>query len=729
MNIFYFPGPHGSQAHSLDNGLEFTQIPTARSRWQEESTALDGHAPHLIMAVLRDTIIQRLTEIYKKESTAKDSAAAGSGSAAKNKSASGFGVAAPTSSSSGSTSTVPQIVQQTREGGVVAVPVPLAPHSSDQVTPSSWSPRDPGSSSVDQLRSSLRQVADALAQTVEAVRTTREQLLGERGMAGGGVSEGDREEGVVDPRGESHEHQPLPPPPNGGGTEDASSTIENSTAMLFSSAEDENPANLSSSLSLSTPLTTSTTTTSSSIVLPIHSTFDGSQESAVATLATTDPNDPLHTFLSAIVGAPAPPLPETSPAPSYTSPQPLPPPQSTPASSEFSTATSLTSTTSPRLPVFTQLLHSDPRTENAHQNSIPMSVIQDTRGTGTGSETSTEPPILESIPESISESSNSTANDFALQMSSFFSQHPRARDEGETMETTTTTISSSRFVQELARVVSQFSSSTSSVSTSISSSSSQPLVPSIRTGGGGGGGELATVQSPSPSDMLAPLFMSSLQMPAGNGEGGEGGVAQVSAMEQVSDASISTDQNRTPQVQALQSQGQQVLPPPRSRPLPNLPLSTLEAVYHHMTNPGQSESSGPLSPSSAAGITASVAPSMLTPATTSDTHAVVSTTRQGGGMGVGLRSDSTTIVTTTSQGATATPQTATTPIDPTFLAALPDSIRQEVMAQHEREQRLLRARREASFMSSISPEFLSALPPNIQEEVRMCVCVCIIFVL
>lgn len=60
---------------------------------------------------------------------------------------------------------------------------------------------------------------------------------------------------------------------------------------------------------------------------------------------------------------------------------------------------------------------------------------------------------------------------------------------------------------------------------------------------------------------------------------------------------------------------------------------------------------------------------------------------------------------------------ATPSIDPTFLAALPDSIRLEVMAQHEREQRLLRAQREASFMSSISPEFLAALPPNIQEEV------------
>lgn len=59
-------------------------------------------------------------------------------------------------------------------------------------------------------------------------------------------------------------------------------------------------------------------------------------------------------------------------------------------------------------------------------------------------------------------------------------------------------------------------------------------------------------------------------------------------------------------------------------------------------------------------------------------------------------------------------------IDPSFLAALPDSIRQEVLAQHEREQRRLRAQREgASLASTISPEFLAALPLNIQEEVGL----------
>jgi len=56
-------------------------------------------------------------------------------------------------------------------------------------------------------------------------------------------------------------------------------------------------------------------------------------------------------------------------------------------------------------------------------------------------------------------------------------------------------------------------------------------------------------------------------------------------------------------------------------------------------------------------------------------------------------------------------------IDPTFLAALPDPIREEVLAQHERQQRLRRVQTESGVPSTISPEFLAALPPNIQDEV------------
>lgn len=53
-------------------------------------------------------------------------------------------------------------------------------------------------------------------------------------------------------------------------------------------------------------------------------------------------------------------------------------------------------------------------------------------------------------------------------------------------------------------------------------------------------------------------------------------------------------------------------------------------------------------------------------------------------------------------------------IDPTFLEALPDDIREEVINQHARDQRAARVERPAD--SQISPEFLDALPPEIRAE-------------
>jgi len=61
-------------------------------------------------------------------------------------------------------------------------------------------------------------------------------------------------------------------------------------------------------------------------------------------------------------------------------------------------------------------------------------------------------------------------------------------------------------------------------------------------------------------------------------------------------------------------------------------------------------------------------------------------------------------------------------VDPSFLAALPEEMRQEVINEHLRVQRL-RQRPQAvtqeatSNVTDVSPEFLAALPPNIQEEV------------
>lgn len=62
-------------------------------------------------------------------------------------------------------------------------------------------------------------------------------------------------------------------------------------------------------------------------------------------------------------------------------------------------------------------------------------------------------------------------------------------------------------------------------------------------------------------------------------------------------------------------------------------------------------------------------------------------------------------------------------MDPSFLEALPENIRQEVIAEQMRLQRIRQSAREQAQTAQstgslqVSPEFLAALPPNIQEEV------------
>lgn len=56
-----------------------------------------------------------------------------------------------------------------------------------------------------------------------------------------------------------------------------------------------------------------------------------------------------------------------------------------------------------------------------------------------------------------------------------------------------------------------------------------------------------------------------------------------------------------------------------------------------------------------------------------------------------------------------------TGIDPTFLEALPDEMREEVLNQHIRDQRAARVERPAD--SEISSEFLDALPPELRAEI------------
>ena len=62
-------------------------------------------------------------------------------------------------------------------------------------------------------------------------------------------------------------------------------------------------------------------------------------------------------------------------------------------------------------------------------------------------------------------------------------------------------------------------------------------------------------------------------------------------------------------------------------------------------------------------------------------------------------------------------------VDPSFLAALPDNIRQEVIAEQLRLQRIQeRAQQQQEQaanlgVTEVNADFLAALPPNIQEEV------------
>jgi E3 ubiquitin-protein ligase HUWE1 len=325
-------------------------------------------------------------------------------------------------------------------------------------------------------------------------------------------------------------------------------------------------------------------------------------------------------------------------------------------------------TTSPRLPVFTRLQQSD-ATSPAY--SAPSSVT-----TAAGAV-----------------NSSSGATSFATPPVTILSSAPQPQSQ-EVMDSRT-----SRLAEELARVVSQLVPASSS--SAFSSASLQ--APSSSAGRNSSSvGELAVGQSPSPSDMLAPLLMSSLQMPNSS-----------SASPSQSSESILTV--ATTEMASVQP----------------------SAVMHAGNLDGIVQSSPLASDVMAAGSTPQVQATQVVQGAMSTSAPVqyVTVFSPAGAVEVPVRvtQDATpqprrspTTQATPHQsppvGGAAAPTSqggmqAMSNLDPAFLAALPDSIRLEVMAQHEREQRLLRAQREASFTSSISPEFLAALPPNIQEEV------------
>ena len=481
----------------------------------------------------------------------------------------------------------------------------------------------------------------------------------------------------------------------------------------------------------------------------------------------------MYTYISAVAGAPAPPTASDS-TPSST----LAPPTTTSQASQLSpvhtsplppsiSATMTTPPTtgaSPRLPVFAQFQQQSdasttPVSQSDSQSSIPMSVIQDARLLSTTASSSsrdeatgatpllppqaTPTPMGEITPANI----ESLAADVASQVSSFFAQSSLPSQEPSASTMPNTASLADHLAEELARAVSQLvptsssssmfepptSTSTSTTASTTASSGSSLTVQSRHL-------QPQSMQSPSPSDTLAPL-LSSLQMPQGGNGTGTGtesttaaGIRTESGTELEANIERETPANfvtvtsgamgvhpSTAAISLIPSEGevgvafpqvQSPHPPPATIATPTSSSTTSTSATTE-ASASNSEARMDTSSSQNAGESSSAqapAPPLLSSQLTpSNQQGETPSQAEGQGGGDGVQAQATA----------SSEQNQLPDIDPSFLAALPDSIRQEVVAQHEREQRRLRAQREgATLASTISPEFLAALPLNIQEEVQ-----------
>ena len=397
--------------------------------------------------------------------------------------------------------------------------------------------------------------------------------------------------------------------------------------------------------------------------MPDLSTFDGSQDSARAILTRITPDDPLYTFLSAVARAPTPPLPESVSEPSNISSP------SIPSSSSLS----------PRLPVFTQMLPSNP----SNPSSLPVPVIQDGRTLSqvSSSPLTTPSPTLSQI------TTNSIADSIASHVSSVLSQLEQTHSQSQqTRSQPPQTHSQSQSLDSIPSRISQSALAASNfadvLATELARAVSNHLTPSsssATTSNPTMFGVPPTTGSPSPSDTLAPM-MSSLQMPPNSGP-------TEPPSDQSSDTSESVVGQKVYGVASWSTDATAEEPSSSSVAVLEENARTTE-VQPMQTEPSQA-GTGNGSTSSLTGQTSSAAGGPLdsTPSQT------------------GSSSD-------LPEG-----------IDPTFLAALPDSIRQEVLAQYERDQQRQQQQRQqphppvTELSTSINPEVLAALPPEIQEEV------------
>lgn len=762
-------GVTATQPQQSDGSYESSSIQTTHQRWEEESTAMDGHLTHLCMGVLKEGIVEHLLKIYEQENKPKDA------------------VAAKTATEAGQNSSLLSVR-----------------HSSDQATPSS----PQGSNTVDQLRSSLRQVADALAQTVAAVQNTREQL--QNPLSGEdetrsvsqevGNDDGERESEIQLSEDSEHNTFPppnvsvpqLPPPPplpdqnippsscvnldpaslvlpisedTLGGEGDTITTptslppVSSHTTLssvpplpppTHSPALDSTTSTTTtvSSFSLPTPLftqstsvaqaqpsSTANTTTTSGISVPVASSFDGSQESARAMLEQTDPQDPLYTFLSAYVGAPPPssgavgvPSPATSGAPTTQSA----PHQSPP------TTNAPPPVSPPRLPVFTRM--QSPSDTHATVGAIPLSqpTMDLTRPptatyhrlyptshvsslptpTTTASSSSSTAPLSSSQDTDVV----SVAENIASQVTSFFQSNPLSSLEPSAPPGTLDQAASlaSSLAQELSRTVSQLTPASSNSETSTSGLFPQ-LMPTTST-------SLAGQSSPSPSDTLAPLI-SSLQMPTVPVTSGaeESATTGTVSTPRVADSSEGGPTSRQAASLTTPHAGESTVAEETIRVsvIAGRPWPEVGEIFEQGRVGG---SEGLLEPASSS--TENVTVSLDDVETSQSGSSTVNVSSSGeqapqsSAMEEGATVGTSAIATSSGSAASNIPPTLQQlpdTIDQDFLAALPDHIQQEVLTQHAREQRARQARQEG-FTTSISPEFLSALPPNIQEEVCLFVC-------
>ena len=571
---------------------------------------------------------------------------------------------------------------------------------------------------LDQLRSSLRDVADALSLTVRAVRSTTDHMQATNSALNSSTAEGERDEETAmegqeveegEGGGEGEDQVSVSLAESSSGQSQATTTPLESLLLSAPSTTTNNTVTLSSPPPHTT-LTQATSTTitatpssqqplaSSSSANPILATFDGSQESAVATLASTDPEDPLYLYLSAVAGVPAPPLSEST---SQTSP-----------ASALHTSQAVTS---PRLPVFTQFQNEQQsRSHSQSATAIPTPVIQDSRTHTTTTPADANSAMATALPgqppqdddddrsqrDLASEIATETS-ELASQVSSFFSERiqPSFPTASSVSEASSSLVDSTTLASNLARELSDAVSQLvptighpqAGATDAVSVATSSQLVPTIMTpatmatASSSGGNQ--SLQSPSPSDTLAPLLISSLQMPE-----------TVSGSRPDSETSAPASEGQAASGQTDDSTAE-------------MELSISGAETTQTSQSGSVGTSQTSLSGAEAGSSTDAATSSAETIETSQTGLLptLSTPSQS--------SSAEAPTTTTSGGAESEPA-----IDPAFLAALPDSIRQEVISQQEREQRMLRARREAAtFSSTISPEFLSALPSNIQEEVRECV--------